>query len=261
MTVDLTSVNAKLDRAFEHLDALNELIRRFGNTYPYVIQYDQLDDQRTEWQARLAGVRQQSTVAMSVVIGDCAHNFRSALDHLVAAIARDVLSADDFAKVEHVVQFPICTSEDCWKGALGRGRLKGVTGERLTKIKGKQPFNTHNPANNAPLALLANLDDIDKHRLLHTVIHYMAPLSLPMFDPPLRPPADDFMMMPGPYTEGSAIFRVRFAAPRPHMHVELPLGIYIVVEESPGGEPIWQMLLRLGRIVQRLVVEIANATP
>lgn len=97
-------------------------------------------------------------------LGDIAHNYRSALDHVAwAAVARSGVALDP--KRERAVAFPVCETEAHFE-QRHPSCLPGVTGADLALIRQAQPFHEDEPQQHA-LVLLQEFNNMDKHRSLH----------------------------------------------------------------------------------------------
>ena len=173
----LNGVRLKLDRAGMHLQSLRESIATFleAGAYGETARF-YADEQLTQEIGKPGGppvVRtgtsfyvgfhflERSTAPheWGTVIGDCLHNMRSALDHLVYALAG---SAARNARTE----FPIFVDRDQFRSKQGR-LLRGVADDAVTVIKWVQPYRWGARASIHPLWILHELNNIDKHRLLH----------------------------------------------------------------------------------------------
>jgi hypothetical protein len=95
---------------------------------------------------------------LTAVLGDCLHNYRSALDHLVAALRRIENQPDDKAS-----QWPVETDERRWT-KTARRQLAGVSSVGLDAVRSLQPFEGWDLAQ--VLCALSDLDNTDKHRRL-----------------------------------------------------------------------------------------------
>jgi hypothetical protein len=256
MSVDLTGVHAKIDRAYEHLHALDEEARKFLRRYPYGVRQEcQLEGRRHI--STMEIFREPDTPTFGLLIGDCANNLRCALDHLVSAVARDTLTAKAFRQYEQALAFPICASPAEWAEALRRHRLEGMPASALAEIERRQPYQTRNPPQQAPLALLQWINNRDKHRLLHTVAGYLAPAQID-FTPEV-PAGSQWRFGRPPYTEsGTEILSVELPHPIPDMQMKFQLMLQISLREAPVTEDVREVLLQAGQTVQRIVAEVAK---
>ncbi len=119
---------------------------------------------------------------VSLVIGECLHNMRSALDllayELAVAFAKPQPISQDVAEGS---EFPIFGDEDR-KGLAGQGarrfrearrkKIGGMDPRAQTVIEGLQPYQDGPKFRDHPLWRLHTLDRINKHRLLHTVVSF-----------------------------------------------------------------------------------------
>jgi len=165
--LDTTGIYLKLDRAKQHFDALNAEIEAYMRRFParceavpidgigtYSVRIGQLSPLPRDW---------------GIKVGDCVHNARSSLDHLVWQL---VIAAGG-TPGRHT-EFPICTSPGRWRHeVVETGRraspLRGVKEEAVEAIRLAQPF-IGRSVDDARLATLAGLESLavaDKHRVVH----------------------------------------------------------------------------------------------
>lgn len=163
----------KLGRAREHLESLEKEGQRwfYGNHYRFRVERD------GEYANLMVSGCEPGVDPFSVLMGDCLHNLRSALD----ALAYELASAhthplpDDIAKDS---EFPIVGDEDR-KGVGGSGprlwkdnalkKVRGMDPAAQAAIKGLQPYHRQTLFRKHRLWRLHDLDRINKHRVLHTV--------------------------------------------------------------------------------------------
>jgi len=86
MALDLSSVNAKLNRADSHLNAYRDEVTRWAASNPYHLSTGANADS-TRHHVAIHITENPDFESWSLIIGDCVHNLRSALEHLVYAIA------------------------------------------------------------------------------------------------------------------------------------------------------------------------------
>ncbi|HEX3377308.1 MAG TPA: hypothetical protein VHS29_10640 [Candidatus Acidoferrales bacterium] len=98
-----------------------------------------------------------------LIVGDCVHNARSALDHLVFQLA--ILNRAPI-KSASKTSFPVYLKPGEFKNAV-RGKIKPfISGPALAEIEKLQPYATGNDGESDVIWMLSQLDIIDKHRLL-----------------------------------------------------------------------------------------------
>src|SRR6267378_798859 len=78
MTHRLDGASLKLDRANEHLDAFEAEATRYLNGDIFML----VRDDSAEGTAFAFWVKDEPPPRLSVILGDCLHNLRSALDHI-----------------------------------------------------------------------------------------------------------------------------------------------------------------------------------
>lgn len=164
MPGSLLDVRAKLGQAERHFKVAARLIRHFV---------------RNECGARAEQSREtgltnvvinlpKPPTIVNLLVGDCIHNMRAALDHLVYEVIgrnpdRPPGAPDD------KTQFPICDTSQGFQRQLERGRMRGAPAGAIEEIKALQPYNRRNATPDHTqhvLWVLNRLENIDKHRRL-----------------------------------------------------------------------------------------------
>jgi hypothetical protein len=102
---------------------------------------------------------------MSLLIGDTAHNLRSALDHLMWLFAQPT------KKQEIKVQFPIFYSGPKFRENAGRA-MPGVPPGVRALVERLQPYHRRKWPETALLGYVREIDNWDKHRALTTAVAY-----------------------------------------------------------------------------------------
>lgn len=150
----------KLERADKHLAELRSQIFAYLGQQPAPYATDQVWlSLGTECSFR-AWRTADVPLDLSVVVGEIVHQLRSSLDHLVVALAK---KNGQEATLSH--QFPIVSTGARFDQAINAGRLRGVGGAEVDRIRQMQPMNEADPDDNF-LSLLAALNNADKHRNL-----------------------------------------------------------------------------------------------
>jgi hypothetical protein len=165
----LEGVRLKLARAQEHLEMLDGEIVSFLEREPYRIAYERNSD-GTEHVFRV-NVAEYAPLALSVIIGDCLQNTRSALDHLVWQLA--ILSGKR-ATPRRQTAFPICDTPGAFTSKGTKDKIADLTAQYRAQIKSLQPFNISEPTKHW-LWHLNELARVDRHRILHVVggVHHV----------------------------------------------------------------------------------------
>jgi hypothetical protein len=155
----LEGVRLKFIAAAEHMQRFEDAVERFFEGKVEVAEFTgQTNSQRTKYLVRVERVRRYPDIEWGIIIGDAIHCWRSALDQLVYAFAKDP---------SHQTSYPICLTEkewatkapaQYWSCAPGFVRLLDKT----------QPYHREDPSSH-PLAILRALSNLDKHRGITTV--------------------------------------------------------------------------------------------
>jgi len=154
--IDLNGPRLKLRRADQHLKSLKQRIKRFVNSAPYtfVVKHEAETD---EFVIRCY-FRREAPNDWPVVVGDFAHNARSALDLLVSALSANTSKAG--------LSFTLAPCPEEYMERM-KGELAGVSEEHRAIIESFQPYN--GLGNKDVLAILHEINRYDKHRLLNVV--------------------------------------------------------------------------------------------
>lgn len=164
------SVFLKLNRAYEHLLTIDNEIAGYLDREPYkIVRNVQPSDPNLvliEFH-----VVSEPDERIGVILGDCIHNLRSALDHLTCCLVEK-----NGGTITTTTQFPILNVRPTNKTGqlLGPNIGGGVAPNVLTVIDLLQPYIRGNDAPRHPLSILRSLSNADKHRLLHITAAYLA---------------------------------------------------------------------------------------
>jgi hypothetical protein len=158
----LDSARLKLARADQHLEWLALDLRRITSENQAVLQKPYRVDpgQRVEL---IPPVTPGSE--WGLVIGDCVHNLRGALDDTVWLLTPDSIRRAN----PKTPQFPIFDDMDAYR-KRGESRIADIDPAAKAIIESFQPYNQSAPTAD-PLQLLEVLSNIDKHRVIHAVAH------------------------------------------------------------------------------------------
>ena len=176
MVHPLDGVQAKLDRAFEHGEALRDEIRGLvqGDFYDTRVEYQHKPDAKGNiWLRGYLDVLQEPPLKLGVMAGDCVHNLRSALDHLVYQLA-----LLDGEKSPSGTLFPIACTEAEYLvvppnavACLRDRALAGIAEPHRAMIDQEQPYISVSAGSHArdhALAVLNSFWNRDKHRVIQT---------------------------------------------------------------------------------------------
>lgn len=169
----LDGARLKLARAEEHLHTLDDEIATYLELEPYrpILNIQPSDKRVLMVEFR---VEPRPPERLGLIIGDCVHNLRSCLDHIACALVRKRGGNCETPPT----QFPIYTSKTNKKGnprVVGVG--PAVEPKFLAFVETLQPYHRGQDAPSHPLAILAHLSNVDKHRTIHVVAGGLAGTS------------------------------------------------------------------------------------
>ena len=168
---------AKLARAERHLQDYEDSLRAFTAAHPLRVTVERSVTEKkfTFYVHDVAPCDPQ----WSLIIGDCAHNARSALDHLFYQLTVQTLGRELTEDEQTKPQFPVAKDQAAWRKSETRILKLGMAAPYLKRLEEIQPFNAYDeqiwghhelPGPPAPVASyleeLTNLNNADKHRLL-----------------------------------------------------------------------------------------------
>lgn len=160
----LGGVVAKFNRAKHQFDVLRTEIGSFSDQDPQPhFSRGYFDPDAWEWIERFQ-IREPPPLRWGVMLGECVHNLRSALDHLVCQLTLlDGGTMDDCAQA----QFPIASKSEAQFEQMADARIPGLSKWHRAMVKRAQPYRAGDLAWKHPLAILAELSNADKHRLIN----------------------------------------------------------------------------------------------
>lgn len=158
MSRPLDGARLKVVRAQEHLDALKAEIRRYADTHPYEI----VPEQREQiWQFEVR-ITTPPPLALSVIIGDCMANLRTALDYIVWQLALRY-AARKLVIGKDRPYFPVYDDPvRCGDKLNGLARRYSIPPNAVSEIKAVQPYHPGYEL----LRLLHAAVNQNEHRLL-----------------------------------------------------------------------------------------------
>ena len=161
---------AKFRRAGVYLHALHDGIAAFVKSEPYDI-IPKLDSDG--WQRGRFHVIRTPPDDFALLVGDFIQNLRAALDHSVYALATTKTERTEYPI--HLQKDQYCRPVDPAnpKSSPREIALAHVSDDYRAIIDASQPYNRGNvkTARQDPLAILAWLSNVDKHRLVHPAFH------------------------------------------------------------------------------------------
>jgi hypothetical protein len=263
----LLGIALKLNRADEHFRMLRDAIKEFAESdfYDTVTELD--------YRGRLVGRAinvQQPPTDHSLLIGDCIHNYRSALDHLAYALASSYTNPlpEIFAKTS---AFPIFNNGEKFRRRGPSGgvhKMRGMSRSARASIRRLQPYQRRKYPELWPLWMLEELSNIDKHRLLHLTA------TMPIQGSGQVGGTSPFVMrkieaFTGPMKERAPLLRVTGEFERPRdMQVKPQINVDVAFDQRGEARSVRGLLVRdvLGwirgvigaRVMPELDAEIAR---
>lgn len=171
----MESVDAKLARATEHFETYNNEAKRFVDSVERNFALKENPQTGARWLV-FWETNQTPPLRLSAIAGDVLFNLRCALDHLICGLNRRVAASDSCEEFA----FPVCTKPEFFEKSARK--LGVIPAEAIRVIRAVQPF--HEPENSVrlhPLWLLRDLNDLDKHRMVHTGLGVSSPAHVTFF--------------------------------------------------------------------------------
>lgn len=272
MSNRLVGIRAKIERAKHHIRDLESRISAFRETDPYRFIGD--EDQQTGERVYRSDVRAEPPVEFAIVAGEALHQLRSTLDHL----AWQLVEANG-EKPGTKTAFPVFQSLPDYEAQSAR-KVKGMSDGAKDLVKAVQPFQT----GFAPLGILAELNNFDKHRLLFVVAFGIQNLRMTMRaanplmdDPRIQAMLKDFfestpmreaapaptrmfsMRCNRPGAPGGVVFRMAWpdGPPQNNEDVQLTFDIAFAEPEIVRGHAILPLLTQLSQFTERMIDQFA----
>ncbi len=186
MTVfpSMESADGKLRRAKQHLESFRDKVSALedADSHTFVVEDDA---DATQYVFKVRGI-EPTDPDLGFLAGDCIHNLRTALDHLVFQLAILGQTGQELTEAEaRSCSFPVYDDPSKFPHPGKSSPIKLLRGGEQTRITELQPFNAWDPSIwglthqglkfrrmypaqlPGQLKRLADLDNIDKHRTVH----------------------------------------------------------------------------------------------
>lgn len=190
LPLDARGHELKLAHAHDHLQDIGELIQGWVEACVETLR-EEPDPDETGYFCSWIDAPEIDAQRLSLLIGDCLQAFRSALDHLAFELASS-FTVPTTDEIEKDSSFPILSDVD--KKGFGRGshkwvsatpRVRGIDPLAQAEIERLQPYKRGQAYDTDPLWRLGELNNIDKHRVLHVAQRSMQGAALPVNGPNL----------------------------------------------------------------------------
>lgn len=257
LDAELNGCVAKIERGKEHLEALQSEIGSFLEGKPYSIVSD--FKSQPGYCVFRARVNATHPIRWSMLIGDFVHNIRSALDHLVWALALSNRNGDESAILRPKgVGFPISTDAGDFD-RRGRPMIADLSSGHAAAIERLQPYHADDAERHA-LAVLNDLWNTDKHRTIHLVNmvigdQHRSPSVSEVFFENARPIGPiELSLFDGPLVDGAQLGRVPFVTPGPKAKVGME-GKFSFDVAFENGLSVQDTLELLGRGARDIILD------
>jgi hypothetical protein len=194
---------------------------------------------------RLRFTAQPDVWRWALLLGDTLHNLRCALDHLVYALAVRQTGKDP-PDDDRALMFPICSNPEHWNRS--KRRIASLNEATQAAIERVQPYNRLKAGQwFMPLWWLAQLNDIDKHRLPHIAV---VAAHHDEINIAAEPGAFRALWNQGALRDGAVLLQLYLDKPDPELYVELKAtgGVVLQLQDLP--------LLGLQQTVFRIRYEV-----
>jgi hypothetical protein len=153
----------KLARASYHLDSFEAKVREWRDEHTH--RYESHFDRESGKQFVYIRFPEPLPAEFRLIIGDCLHNLRSALDNLAYELAvRHHGSSPLPGRFDRRSEFPIFGDRE-WTARERRNKIGCIHPRAQAIIKRLQPYNRGDKFASDPLWKLHELSNMDKHRV------------------------------------------------------------------------------------------------
>ncbi len=235
MSLDLSSVRAKLARAEEHISALDKEAAAWLESRPYEFETEAHRDY-TEFRLRLR-VLERDCTRIGLAFGDCINNLRCALDHLMYAIAAQKVDAAGLRALSAMESFNFPIVEAAQQFARARKKLAVLGQPVLDAIESVQQYPCRNSEEASLMLTLRNLNNNDKHRRFHLGFGGIGPTMRIGY---LGHPPDAFPVAVahfGDARDGAEVITVTTSRPSPNIKFEIQLMVNVAIDYTIAGQP------------------------
>jgi hypothetical protein len=234
------SAKLKVERAKIHIDTLESSLRKWIDSNPSRIT-KHINADCTRFSVTLNWVSDPLLEEWGLIFGDCVHNLRSALDHVVYAAVKDKVNPIPADRINKI-QFPIVDQPTSFQGAVGGNRIEILDQTVIDVIDSFQPYNRGLPKTPPLLALLRDFNNSDKHRLITPTIFIPSQAGFE-FSKPTKG-IGNVKVITESVVDGAEILCATFDQPNPNNDFKCVYNVLITVNHLTGpqghtrGEPI-----------------------
>lgn len=169
---------------------------------------------------------------VGLLIGDCVHNLRAALDHIVYALIK-TNPARPPNTPNRSTMFPIRDTREGYESQVNKlQRLAGLPDNAAAVVRALQPYNTREKGLNHkahPLFVLDALENIDKHRRLTVAAGISNLVHVKMRD---SSGGDADLVFTSHMLHDGAVLTSFPGAQRDEVQVQAYLAVYVALKEA-----------------------------
>jgi hypothetical protein len=250
---EFASCFLKLSRAEEHFNTFKLEVKEWKDSGPYVM--SRKSDAGGRRHSQIIQIIKPAPVdRWALIAGDVVHNLRSVLDNLIYAIAVRESGRNPPPKARDL-QFPVASTFERFEDKRRR-RIATLSDKVQTRIERAQPYNRPHPQVPPLLALLSELDNLDKHNLLNVVISNVAggkfSFTSSAQDGPFKPA--EVGHHSGPVESGAEL--AYFTCDPPSRDVDYRHEADIVISIAHSAGPLGNTTTELGYVLEVLAEEV-----
>jgi hypothetical protein len=153
---------AKVKRCEELLHVLEDKWRSFLDDEPWPSRIEH--DAESRWYTVYFNFTTPPPEALGVVVGELAHDLRSALDHLAWREAVEHLNREPTNDEAGVIKYPLAWNEGDFRSAQV---LRYLSKDTAALMKRHQPYERPDSKEAASLGVVHWFNNLDKHRAVH----------------------------------------------------------------------------------------------
>lgn len=253
MGPDLSSSNWKIDRAVDLLHELDREVLAWMDTKPYS-SYTYVNPEKTRATVNLREHNSPPIIRWSLIVADIVHNLRCALDHAFWAILQSKFPAGLPTDADRL-SLPIWDSPPT---SNQRRNFKPVGNEIFAVVESIQPYK--HPANDVPvhpLAIIRDIDNGNKHKLLFTVMPSVAQVNIAVSK--LRNPNNQGhtdVLYQDELKDGVEVVTTTFFTPEPYVEYQCVNFVAIIAIKHPAANRLGRDRDDYAALLDALIVQV-----
>lgn len=236
--IHIEKSRAKAKRAKEHIAALNNALRFFGEAHPHTV----VKNDNTGAVKFRANFPERIRLSWGCMIGDCAHNLRTALDYL---ICEDVKITS--GTILHGTGFPIVKRRKKFETTLTR-KLDGASSKAVKLVRRLKPYLN----GIEEFVAIQELDNCDKHEIITPVLTSIRGVAGLEVVGGIR--AEIFAEDPGGQLEdGDLIAEHVLPGAETDYYLQIALHVAFAEPEIVKGQAVLATLRKLAQFTDRII--------